>query len=467
MTEAEKTLRKGSRRADAVGWLAAALALALCAMAIGVASDALQARAGGGASDAATANHASAPAAKAKGAVAASAVEPGASGFGPPAPAPADPPPAHVVIEGKLSRGETLARALARQGVDASVAHVVDRAMAPVFNFRYARPGDRFVLTQDEAGQVVAFDYTRSPLERYSLRRGEEGLVPERYEPEILRRRARIAGVVSSSLYEAVADLGEDPELAGDFADIFAWDVDFARGVQSGDEFAILYERRYLADEEGDTDRYLGPGRILAARYSSAETDFAAIYFEPDEGRSGYYRPDGSSVQRQFLKAPLSYRRISSGFAPNRLHPILKVRRPHLGVDYAAAAGTPVWAVADGKVVHVGRDGGLGKTVKVRHRNGYTSYYGHLSRYARGLRVGQQVHQKQVVGYVGSTGLATGPHLHFTLKQHGRYVNPARIDSPAAEPLPEDRLPEFALVRDARLAELEPSSLRVVTNEAL
>lgn len=466
-------------KADAVevaGWLASALALVLCVLALGLAGDVWQDHAAriDDASSVAASRAAEGPRAEAP-ATGPTSVEAAAAAPAPEGSAAQSVEPeaeaasgeeieVRILTEGQLARGETLARAFAAQGVAASAAHVVARAMSPVFNFRYARPGDRFVLSQDQEGRVLAFDYVRSPLEQYTLRREGEDLVARRDEPEVLRRRARVAGVVSSSLYDAVVSLGEQPALAGDVADIFAWDVDFARQVQPGDEFAVLYERRYLADEP---ESYLGPGRVLAARYATAEAEHAAIYFEPEEGRGGYYRRDGSSVERQFLKAPLSYRRISSGFAPNRIHPILKVRRPHLGVDYAAATGTPVWAVADGEVVFIGRAGGLGRTVKVRHRNGYTTYYGHLSRPARGLRVGQRVQQKQVVGYVGSSGLATGPHLHFTLKRHGRYVNPATLDSPSAPPLPKELYADFAAVRDARLAALEPTLPPVVVNEAM
>lgn len=309
-----------------------------------------------------------------------------------PAPEPVSQPPAEpkiplVVTEGKIARGESLALALGRQGISARVVHAVARGMSPVFNFRYSRPGDRYRLAQDPEGQLVEFRYIRSPLERYVLRREPDGaLDAARFEPEIRVHPARIAGVVQTNLYDAVEALGERGELANDFASIFAWDVDFSRSVRPGDEFAILYERRSVVREDG-TEAYLGPGRIQAARYSNAEADYVAVYFETAEGHGGYYRADGSSVERRFLRAPLKYRRVSSGYTASRLHPILKVRRPHFGIDYAAPVGTPVWAVADGTVISKGRSGGFGNTVAVRHTNGFVTYYGHLSRFAPGLRV--------------------------------------------------------------------------------
>jgi murein DD-endopeptidase MepM/ murein hydrolase activator NlpD len=290
--------------------------------------------------------------------------------------------------------------------------------------------------------------------------------VAARHEPTLNRQRARIAGVVASTLYEAVEALGEDAELANDFAEIFAWDVDFSRSVRPGDEFSILYERLFLAGEDG-TESYVRPGRILAARYANGLHQYSAVYFEHEEGRGGYYRPDGSSVERQILRAPLNYRRISSRFSHSRLHPILKVRRPHLGIDYVAASGTPVWSVADGTVIFRGVSGANGRLVKVRHANGYVSYYGHLSRFPAGMKVGQRVRQKEVIGYVGSSGRVTGPHLHFQLMRYGKYVDPSEVRTPAGDPIPPSARPMFASLRDELLEELDPATLVVVTNEAL
>ena len=334
-----------------------------------------------------------------------------------------------------------------------------------MFNFRYARPGDGFELVQDETGAIVSFDYRQSRLERYTLSRRDDALVAERIQPDLVRKTARLAGVVTTSLYETIASLGEKPELAHDFSEIFAWDVDFARAVQPGDEFSIYYERNYL-QQDGE-EHYSGPGRILAARYSNAEADHTAFYYQPEESAGGYYRYDGSSVERQFLRAPLKYKRISSRYSPNRLHPILKVRRPHLGIDYAAPRGTPVWAVADGQIVFRGRQGGFGNLVKVRHTNGYVSYYGHLASFERGLHVGDRVQQKQLLGYVGSTGLSTGPHLDFRLKHHGRYVNPASLQTPAGDPIPAERMAGFKATRDDLIGALDPTPMVAGTSEAL
>jgi murein DD-endopeptidase MepM/ murein hydrolase activator NlpD len=371
-----------------------------------------------------------------------------------------------IYTEGELRRGDTLALALDRQDVSPQLVNEIATSLRPIFDFRYARAGDHYRLAQDELGRITDFDYRRSEWERYMLRRDGETLVAERIEPELEVEHARVAGVISRNLYDSVEALGESGELAHDFAEIFAWDVDFSRSVRPGDEFHILYERRYMKGEEGN-QRYVGAGRILAARYSGVRgEEHSAVYYEHGAGRGGYYRADGSAVERQFLQAPLTYRRISSTYSTARVHPITGRRRPHLGIDYAAASGTPVWAVANGRVTFRGWLGGLGKTVKIRHENGYESWYGHLSRFPD-LRLGQRVRQKQVIGYVGSTGLSTGPHLHFTLQRNGRLVNPSTMHAASAPPISRQQMEQFATVRDGLLQALDPKAMRVVTNEAL
>ena len=379
---------------------------------------------------------------------------------------PVAPPPSPdlVGLSGELGPGQTLGSALRKRGVPASLVHEIDRVMRPHFDFRRAKPGHHYELELTQEAAFRSFAYQVSALERYRMVAEGDSFRVWREEAPIERRVTRMAGVVTSSLYQAVLDLGEESQVASDFASIFAWNVDFSRAVQPGDQFRVLYERNYLASS--GPEQYLGPGRILAASYAGHDGHHHAIYYEVEPGRGSYYHPDGQSVQRSFLLAPLNFSRISSRFSHARYHPILKVKRPHHGIDYAAPYGTPVWSVADGKVIHKSRAGGFGRLVKIRHRNGYVSYYAHLSRYAAGLRVGQPVRQKQVIGYVGQSGLATGPHVCFRVRKNGRYVNPAAIDAPAADPIPRDHRERFAAVRDARLEELGPITL-IATDEAL
>lgn len=378
--------------------------------------------------------------------------------------APPPPPPVRVT-KGLIGRGETLSSSLRQNGVGPEIAYLVTRELSSEFDFRRAQPGHSYRLVQDEGGRVLDFRYRTSEVVSYRMSLDGDHYRVDREEAELRAQPARIAGVVTSSLFDAIKQLGESPQLAGDFADIFAWDVDFSHSVQPGDEFRILYERLYSNDDDGEPV-YVRPGRILAAHYTGAGGDHTALYFEEEEGRGGYYRPDGTSVERQFLVAPLRYARISSRFSTARLHPILRVTRPHHGIDYAAPSGTPVWAVADGKVIYRGWAGGFGNLVKIRHARGYVSYYGHLSRFMSNLQVGQTVRQKQLIGYVGQTGLATGPHVCFRIAHNGRYVDPTKLRTPAGDPVSPRARYEFWVARDHLLAALDGEALVAASGEA-
>ncbi len=377
---------------------------------------------------------------------------------------PEAPPALTVVTRGKLGRGQSLGRALREHGIKPSIIHVIDREMRPVFDFRHSRPGDRYRLAQDADGNLVDFVYTNKPESAYHLSWNGEGYVVSEEPSELQAEAATISGSIDSSLYKAIRGLGERTALANDFADLFAWDIDFSRNVQPGDRFSILYERLYRTTADGERE-YVRPGRILAAQYSGEVGDHSVVLFEQD-GRERYFRPDGSSIERAFLAAPLKFSRISSRFNKARAHPILKITRPHNGIDYAAASGTPIWTVADGTVIFRGKAGASGNLVKIRHLNGYVSYYAHLSRFADGLKVGQRVSQKEVIGFVGSTGLSTGPHVCFRVQKHGVYVDPQQIASPAGAPITEDVWPEFRQQRDLMLTDLGGGPL-AAADEAL
>lgn len=371
-----------------------------------------------------------------------------------------------AIAEGELGPGETLAQSLADRGVSPEVVHRISTVMRPHFDFRNAQPGHRYRLTLGPEGRIQSFRYFVTSIVQYEMRRGpDDQLSVERVEAELQPHPAMIAGIVTSSLYGAITDLGGGAQLAADFTEVFAYDLDFSRMVRPGDEFRILYERLYRTNADGE-EVFVRPGRILAARYGGSAGEHTAVYFEPEAGDGGYYRPDGSSVERQFLMAPLHYSRISSRYTSARRHPILNITRPHHGIDYAAPEGTPVYAVADGKVIYRAWAGGFGNLVKIRHANGYVSYYAHLSRYGRDLRVGQHVGQKQVIGYVGSTGLATGPHVCFRIAKDGHYVNPSAMPSPAGPPLPDDLRDSFQAHSDVLMAALDSGTL-VAGDEAL
>ena len=370
--------------------------------------------------------------------------------------------PSLTIVTGRVPRNGTLAGALRGSGVAPETVELVARSLRGVFDVRGARPGDFYALIRDASGQVLSFEYQRGRAEVDRVERDAAGNLVASHEAAPLERRVlELGGVVKTSLFDALTDLGEGPELVHAFADIFAWDFDFSTQTRPGDEFRMVFEKYY------DKDGFVRYGRVQAAEYRAARHDFVAVWFEDENGTGGYYSPDGNSMRRAFLAAPLKFSRISSRYTMSRFHPILHESRPHEGVDYAAPVGTPVWAVADGEVVYAGWAGGFGNTVRIQHRSGYVSCYGHLSRYARGLRVGQHVAQKQLIGFVGASGLATGPHLDFRIARNGRFIDPLHLRTDAGEPIPPRARQRFAKVKDMRMAELRAAQPSLVLDAAM
>ena len=243
-------------------------------------------------------------------------------------------------------------------------------------------------------------------------------------------------------------EVGERDELALDFAGIFLWDIDFHTDPRPGDRFRMVVEKLYLGDQ------FVKYGRILAAQYENQGRTFTGIHFKDGRGREGYFTPDGKSVRKALLRSPLQFNRITSRFSRSRLHPILGGYRPHLAVDYSAPIGAPIWAVADGRVASCGWSRGGGNSIVLRHRMGFSTFYSHLSRFAKGIKRGAPVKQGQVIGYVGSTGLATGPHLDYRIKKDGRFINPLNKISLPGIPVSKSDRPQFFQLRDSLLSEL-------------
>ena len=366
------------------------------------------------------------------------------------------------VITGRIPETGTVSRTLAAHGVTPAMVNQIAAGMLPVFNFRAAHPGDFFALIRDSDGKLLSFEFQRGRRDVYRLERGPDGrLLASQSKVPLERRVVQVAGIVERSLFDAVIGLGEGPDLVNEFAEIFIWDVDFSRQTRPGDEFRLIYEKYY------DRDGFVYYGNILAAQYSSGERELTAVYYVGEDGQGDYYTPDGSSLRRTFLRAPLRYSRISSRYTNSRLHPILHIRRPHRGIDYAAPTGTPIWAVADGEVIFKGWSGGFGRLIKIRHNNGYVSYYGHLSRYAKGLRKGSRVTQRDVIAYVGSSGLASGPHLDYRLQVDGRFIDPMKLRFDQGDPVPSHALEHFAQVKQERMAELHAASPALVLEAAM
>jgi hypothetical protein len=363
----------------------------------------------------------------------------------PPAPTGAD--VREVSVVDTLSRGETLYASLLSKGIPGSKAVNLLSALGRRLNLRTCGTGDSYVASIDETGKIVSLLYKKGFKYLFKVRADSVGYVVDQgvVEPSGVTRR--IEGRLTSCLWDAFTGMGEDPRISLKLADVFAWEVDFVTDPRVGDAFTIIYEE--LRYPSGDVEI----GDILCAKYVNEGREHTVFRFEDEDGPE-YYDYDGNSARRVFLKSPLNYRRISSFFSNARFHPILKIYRPHQGVDYSAPSGTPIVSIGDGRVVQAGWNGGFGRYVEIRHNNVYSSCYGHLSGYGGGVSRGAKVSQGQVVGYVGSTGLSTGPHLDFRIKKFGSYVNPLTIDCPRAEPVSEDRKPDFFQVRDTLLRAL-------------
>ena len=339
-------------------------------------------------------------------------------------------------------------------------------AVKPFRDLRKVKVGDRFRLEFSARDELRGFGFDLDVESWVRYGRTEEGA----WEQElgaypVERRTVGIGGVIESSLYASLQAAGAPLELAAKINDVLGWDLDFSRDPRRGDRFRIVYEEIW---KEG---RYLRTGPVLACSYTGAGRDLAAYRYTLLDGKSGYYDRDGKNLQKQLMRAPLNYSRISSGYSNSRLHPVLKRRMPHQGIDYAAPVGTPVWAAGDGVVVEKGYKKGNGRYVKIRHTNReFETYYLHFSRFARGVDVGTRVRQGDVIGYVGASGYATGPHLDFRVKKSGRFVNPRTLKLPPADPVPAAELAGYLALRgtyDLALSELIETATEPVLVTAL
>ncbi|MFQ5329366.1 MAG: M23 family metallopeptidase [Thermodesulfobacteriota bacterium] len=322
------------------------------------------------------------------------------------------------------------------------------RAAKGVYDLRRINAGSALTITTLE-GELRKVEYRYADLEALVLERSEsDGAfsastveIPHAVVPTLA------SGTIDRTLYAAAIDAGIGTDLITELSDIFAWDVDFTTEIRKGDTFKVLYEKILIDGEE------IATGKILGAVLVNRGKRITAIYYSDSKGRERYYNEEGKSLSRQLLKSPLRYRRISSYFTRKRWHPILKKYRPHHGVDYAAPTGTPVESAGSGRVVSAGWKSGYGKVVTIRHNGTYTTVYGHLSRFAKGIKRGSRVKQGQLIGYVGSTGLSTGPHLHYELKINGRLVNPLSIKPLPSKSIAKDERERFKAVMGEIMAQ--------------
>jgi murein DD-endopeptidase MepM/ murein hydrolase activator NlpD len=354
------------------------------------------------------------------------------------------PAPATYLREERMQRGDTLAGLLERLGVAPGDAQRLVRLPA----LRLLRPGHVVSAEVGAGGDLLQLSYPSSRESRMVLERSGDSF-RARQAPAALRMETVMrVGVIQSSLFAAADAAGIADAVAIQIADIFAGDVDFHRELRRGDRFAVVYEQYYL---EG---RALRAGRVLAAEFVNQGKAFRAVHYAPASGASGYYAPDGSNLRKAFLRSPLEYSRISSGFGVRR-HPFQRTWRAHAGVDYAAPADTRVRAAGDGVIEFAGGKGGYGNVIVLRHGGQYSTLYAHLSRFAPGLRAGARVAQGDVIGHVGQTGWATGPHLHYEFRVAGHARNPYAIAMPAGRPVPAGELAAFRRHAEPLAANLE------------
>ena len=343
------------------------------------------------------------------------------------------------VVEGSVKKNEFLANILSREGVNYGVIDNIGRNKKSVFDIRKIKVGNKYVFLKTR-DSIPTAKYWIYEIDRtnYAVFQLTDSLAAWRGEKEVVTKIEHVGVEIKSSLWNAMAEEGCDASLILELSDIYAWTIDFF-GIQPGDSCKVIFEEKYLA---GDTVPF-GIGNVLASYFKNKGEGKYAFSFEQD-GRKEYFDENGDNMRKAFLKAPLNYRRISSKFSNGRMHPVYHVVRPHHGVDYAAPVGTPVQAIGDGTVIAKGWDKkGGGNYLKIKHNSTYTTTYMHLKGFAKGISQGCKVKQGQTIGFVGSTGASTGPHLDFRLQKNGTYIDPLKFKSPSAEPVKKENMERY------------------------
>ena len=344
------------------------------------------------------------------------------------------------VEEGQIGKGQFLSTIFASKGISPKVTDHIARNHKDVFDVGKIRAGNRyyFLMTNDTLETPLFWIY-EIDRRNYALFSLTDSLTAWRFQKDMEVRMDRTSGVITSSLWNAVIANGGDANLAVHLSDVYAWTIDFF-GIQEGDSFDVVYDRQYIDGQS------VGMGEVIYCNFVHCGDTLRAIAYEQD-GQLGFYNEKGENLRKAFLKAPLNYRRISSTFSNSRYHPVLKIYRPHHGVDYAAPAGTPVVSIGDGVVVKKAyQAGGAGNYLKIKHNATYTTSYMHLKGFAKGIAEGTRVKQGQVIGYVGSTGVSTGPHLDFRVFKNGTPVDPLKMESPPADPIKNSDMERFTRV---------------------
>ncbi|MEZ5198576.1 MAG: peptidoglycan DD-metalloendopeptidase family protein [Bacteroidales bacterium] len=350
-----------------------------------------------------------------------------------------------VEFRDKVKRNQFLADILLTYNVDYQKIDQLAKQSKEIFDVRKIRAGNNYAVlcNNDSLQEARYFIYESSPTSYVVFDLGDSVHI-HLGEKEVELKINTTSGTITSSLWNAMVDNNADPNLANELSEVYAWAIDFF-GIQKGDSYKVIFEELYVEDQ------CIGIGKVHAALFHHANHKFYAFYFVQDSV-GDYFDDEANSMRRTFLKAPLRFNRISSRFSNSRLHPVLKIRRPHHGVDYAAPAGTPVHAIGDGIVIEAQYKGQNGRLVKIKHNGTYTTAYLHLSKFGKGIKTGVHVKQGDVIGYVGSSGLSTGPHLDFRFYKNGKAVDPLKIESPPANPVDSVHLDKYnKLVNEYKL----------------
>ncbi|MFZ3182812.1 MAG: peptidoglycan DD-metalloendopeptidase family protein [Pseudomonas sp.] len=328
-----------------------------------------------------------------------------------------------------VSNGDTLSTVFTKVGLTSNDLHDAVNSSKDAKSFSKLNVGQVLEFDLSASGQLKRLQSKLSDLESISLDKTVQGYAFKRelIKPDL--RATYTRGVINSSLSQSAQRAGLSHSLTMDMARVFGYDIDFSEDIREGDEFELVYEQKVIKDKA------VGTGNILSARFTNRGKTFTAVRYTNKQGNTSYYTAEGNSMRKAFIRSPVDFARISSGFSMGRRHPILNKIRAHKGIDYAAARGTPIKAAGDGRVLLAGRQGGYGNVVIIQHGNSYKTLYGHMQGFAKNVRTGTSVKQGQVIGYIGTTGLSTGPHLHYEFQVNGRHVNPLSIKTAMADPI--------------------------------
>jgi murein DD-endopeptidase MepM/ murein hydrolase activator NlpD len=362
---------------------------------------------------------------------------------------PVDLPPDIHWKEHPVRSGDNLALIFSRLDLSANLLHRIVNSSKEAAGLANIRPGELLRVGLDEEGSLQELILRHNAIRSLHITPAGDSFKTQMLEREVEPRVTHTSGTVESSLFISAQEAGLADPLIMELANIFGWDIDFALEIRAGDHFSVVYQEDYL---DGKKFR---DGPILAAEFVNKGRSFRALRYVDETGRADYFTPEGKSVRKAFLRSPVDFRRISSRFQKERWHPVLGKKRPHRGVDYAAATGTPIKASGDGRISFIGRKGGYGKTVILEHGGGITTLYAHLSRYKAKQKNGTRVRQGDIIGYVGQTGLSSGPHLHYEFRVNGTHRNPLTVKLPSAQPIASKYKEDFAQQAAPLLAQLE------------